>query len=127
MEQHTIRRRIYICIPVFAFTLALLWFNIADENGFNIIWNYFGWANQTLAAFTLWTVTVYLVRKRKFYWITLLPAMFMTAVCTAFLLISDNSFGFPTIVGYVSAVIVFILSGILFAAWIRNKNLRIKS
>ena len=127
MEQHTIRRRIYICIPVFAFTLALLWFNIADENGFNIIWNYFGWANQTLAAFTLWTVTVYLVRKRKFYWITLLPAMFMTAVCTAFLLISDNSFGLPTIVGYVSAVIVFILSGILFAAWIRNKNLRIKS
>ena len=117
MEQHTIRRRIYICIPVFAFTLALLWFNIADENGFNIIWNYFGWANQTLAAFTLWTVTVYLVRKRKFYWITLLPAMFMTAVCTAFLLISDNSFGFPTIVGYASAVIVFILSGVLFAVW----------
>ena len=117
MEQHTIRRRIYICIPVFAFTLGLLWFNIADENGFNIIWNYFGWANQTLAAFTLWTVTVYLVRKRKFYWITLLPAMFMTAVCTAFLLISDNSFGFPTIVGYVSAVIVFVLSGVLFAVW----------
>ena len=117
MEQHTIRRRIYICIPVFAFTLALLWFNIADENGFNIIWNYFGWANQTLAAFTLWTVTVYLVRKRKFYWITLLPAMFMTAVCTAFLLISDNSFGLPTIVGYASAVIVFVLSGVLFAVW----------
>ena len=117
MEQHTIRRRIYICIPVFAFTLALLWFNIADENGFNIIWNYFGWANQTLAAFTLWTVTVYLVRKRKFYWITLLPAMFMTAVCTAFLLISDNSFGLPTTVGYVSAVIIFILSGVLFAVW----------
>ena len=120
MEQHTIRRRIYICIPVFAFTLALLWFNIADENGFNIIWNYFGWANQTLAAFTLWTVTVYLVRKRKFYWITLLPAMFMTAVCTAFLLISDNSFGLPTIVGYASAVIVFVLSGVLFAVW-KNK------
>ena len=121
MEQHSIRRRIYICIPVFAFTLGLLWFNIADENGFNIIWNYFGWANQTLAAFTLWTVTVYLVRKRKFYWITLLPAMFMTAVCTAFLLTSDNSFGLPTIVGYVSAVIVFILSGILFAVW-KNKK-----
>ena len=121
MEQHSIRRRVYICIPVFAVTLGLLWFNIADENGFNVIWNYFGWANQTLAVFTLWAITVYLVRKHKFYWITLLPAMFMTAVCTAFLLTSDNAFGLPSCIGYAAAVAVFILSGILFAIW-RNKT-----
>ena len=117
LEQHSIRRRIYICIPVFAVTLGLLWFNIADENGFNIIWNYFGWANQTLAVFTLWAVTVYLVRKRKFYWITLLPAIFMTAVCTAFLLTSDNAFGLPVVVGNVAAIVVVVLSAVLFAVW----------
>lgn len=117
LEQHSIRRRMYICIPVFAATLGLLWFNIADENGFNVIWNYFGWANQTLAVFTLWAITVYLVRKRKFYWITLLPAMFMTAVCTAFLLTSNNAFGLPAIVGNVAAVAVVVLSAVLFAVW----------
>lgn len=117
LEQHTIRKRIYICIPVFGVTLALLWYNIADEDGFNVIWNYFGWANQTLAVFTLWTLTVYLVRKKKNYWITLLPAMFMTAVCISFLLISDNSFGLPPVVGYVSAAVAFVLSGLLFAVW----------
>ena len=37
---------------------ALLWFNIANEDGFNVIWSYFGWANQTLAVFTLWALTV---------------------------------------------------------------------
>ena len=117
LEQHSIRKRIYICIPVFAVTLGLLWYNIADENGFNIIWNYFGWANQTLAVFTLWAITVYLARKNKFYWITLFPAMFMTAVCTAFLLISDNAFGLPTMVGNIAAIIIFITSGLLFAIW----------
>ena len=117
LEQHSIRKRIYICIPVFAVTLGLLWYNIADENGFNIIWNYFGWANQTLAVFTLWTVTVYLVRKNRNYWITLLPALFMTAVCTAFLLTSDNSFGLPAIVGNIAAIVVFVISGLLFAMW----------
>ena len=117
VEQHSVRKRIYICIPVFAVTLGLLWFNIADENGFNVIWNYFGWANQTLAVFTLWAVTVYLVRKRKFYWITLLPAMFMTAVCTAFLLTSDTAFGLPVVVGNVAAIIVILLSAVLFAVW----------
>ncbi len=117
LEQHSIRKRIYICIPVFAVTLGLLWYNIADENGFNIIWNYFGWANQTLAVFTLWAITVYLARKNKFYWITLFPAMFMTAVCTAFLLISDNAFGLPAMVGSIAAIIIFITSGLLFAIW----------
>lgn len=117
LEQHSIRKRIYICIPIFGVTLALLWYNIADEDGFNVIWNYFGWANQTLAVFTLWTLTVYLVRKKKNYWITLLPAMFMTAVCLSFLLISENSFGLSTTIGYISAITAFIVSGLLFALW----------
>ena len=120
MEQHSIRRRIYICVPVFAVTLAMLWYNIADEDGFNVVWGYFGWANQTLAVFTLWTVTVYLVRHGKPFVITLLPAMFMTAVCTAFLLISGNAFGLPTVVGYVAAVLAFIISGLLFCLWYRG-------
>lgn len=120
VEQHSIRKRIYICIPIFAATLALLWYNISDEDGFNTIWNYFGWANQTLAVFTLWTLSVYLARKHKFYWIALLPAMFMTSVSVSFILVSANAFGLSEVVGYVVAVIVFILSGLLFAAWKRK-------
>lgn len=120
VEQHSVRKRIFICIPVFAVTLALLWFNIANEDGFNVIWSYFGWANQTLAVFTLWALTVYLARRRKCYVVTLVPAMFMTAVCTSFLLVSGNAFGFSPIVGYVVAAAVFILSGVLFALWHRH-------
>ena len=122
LEQHSIRRRIYICIPVFAFTLGLLWFNIADENGFNVIWNYFGWANQTLAVFTLWAATVYLVRRGKLYWITFVPAVFMTAVCTAFLLTSDTAVGLPVTVGNVAAAITVVLSVSLFFAWKSKRN-----
>lgn len=122
LEQHSIRRRIYICIPVFAFTLGLLWFNIADENGFNVIWNYFGWANQTLAVFTLWAATVYLVRRGKLYWITFVPAVFMTAVCTAFLLTSDTAIRLPVTVGNVAAAITVVLSVSLFFAWKSKRN-----
>ena len=116
-EQHTIRHRIYICIPLFLVTLGFLWFNIADEDGFNVIWGWFGWANQTLAVFTLWALTVYLARKSKPYIITLIPAMFMTAVCVAFLLVSKNSFALSNVAGYIAAVIVLLLSGVLFAFW----------
>ena len=53
---------------------------------FNILWRYFAWSNQTLAAFTLWAVAVYLIKSRSIYWVALLPTMFMTAVCVTYLL-----------------------------------------
>lgn len=117
IEQHSIRRRIYICLPLFLVTFGFLWFNIADADGFNIIWGWFGWANQTLAVFTLWALTVYLARKSKPYIITLVPAMFMTAVCSSFILVYKNSFALGDVAGYITAVIVFVLSGLMFAVW----------
>lgn len=117
IEQHSIRRRIYICLPLFLVTFGFLWFNIADADGFNIIWGWFGWANQTLAVFTLWALTVYLARKSKPYIITLVPAMFMTAVCSSFILVYKNSFALGDVAGYITAVIVFVLSGLLFTVW----------
>lgn len=117
IEQRTKLKRICICVPIFAATFALLAYNIADSDGFNVIWSYFGWANQTLAVFTLWVCTVYLARKRKPYIITLLPAAFMTAVSVSFLLVSDNAFALPSVVGYSAAAAVFIVSAVLFFVW----------
>lgn len=126
LEQHSIRRRIYICIPVFAVTLAMLWFNIADADGFNVVWSYFGWANQTLAVFTLWAITVFLVRSGKPYVVTLIPAIFMTSVCISFLLISSNAFGLPVMVGYVVAVVAAVVSALLFCLWMRSRKACVK-
>lgn len=117
IEQHSIRNRLYICVPLFASAILLLWWQVKNPNGFNIIWQYFGWANQTLSVFTLWTLTVYLARQKKPYIITLVPAMFMSAVCTSFLLVYDNAFNLPPMVGYVTAVFVFVVSGALFFLW----------
>lgn len=86
LTQKPIRNRLMISIPLFIIAGFLLWYNIADEDGFNVIWRYFGWANQTLAVFMLWTATAYLVKNKKglAYMITMLPAAFMTSVCTTY-------------------------------------------
>ena len=85
LEQKQVRNRLLICIPMFSATVALLAWQMSDAKGFDTIWGWFGWSNQTLSVFTLWAVTVYLVRQKKPYVITLIPALFMTAVCTSFL------------------------------------------
>lgn len=120
LEQKTIIKRIWICIPLFGVTMFMLFYNISNPDGFNVIWSYFGWANQTLAVFTLWAITVYLVREHKPYWFTLLPAMFMTVVCSSFLMISKNAFGFDMIVGYTVGAVSLIVSCIWFTLWYRK-------
>ncbi len=120
LEQRTIMKRIWICIPLFAATLALLFFNISNPDGFNVIWSYFGWANQTLAVFTLWAITVYLVRNNKPYWITLLPALFMTVVCSSFIMVSKNAFAFDITIGYIVGAIALAVAVIWFIVWKRK-------
>ncbi|MDR2868154.1 MAG: carbon starvation protein A [Bacteroidales bacterium] len=85
LDQKPISKRLLIAIPLFVAAFFILLFSIYNKNGFAIIWYYFAWANQTLAVFTLWAITVYLSREAKNYWVTLVPALFMTMVCTTFI------------------------------------------
>ncbi|MCR4765636.1 MAG: carbon starvation protein A [Bacteroidaceae bacterium] len=120
LEQKTIRSRLLICVPLFVVTMMVLWFNIADTDGFNIIWNYFGWANQALSIFTLWAITVYLVQQRKPFIITLIPALFMTFVCTTFLLISPIAFGLSNWIAYGIGGCVLLVALAWFARWYKT-------
>lgn len=49
LEQRSMRKRLYICVPLFALTVGILVWQMENPDGFNIIWQYFGWANQTLS------------------------------------------------------------------------------
>lgn len=120
LEQKNIWKRLWIGIPMFGASALLLWYNIADANGFNVIWRYFGWSNQTLAAFMLWTATVYLATRKKGsldYLITLLPSMFMTAVCVTFILVDKIGFRLPSGFAPWIGIGTFVISGVLFWLW----------
>ncbi len=121
-DQKPIRNRLLIAVPLFIAASALLWFNVANANGFNIIWRYFGWANQTLAVFSLWTATVYLVKAKKGAWylISLLPAAFMTSVCFTFICVDKTGFGLnPALIPWLG-VGTSVVSLVLFFIWHRK-------
>ncbi|MDE5912363.1 MAG: carbon starvation protein A [Muribaculaceae bacterium] len=91
-DQKPIFKRLLICIPLFAVTMAVT-VQAMNPKQFEVVWRYFAWSNQTLAVFTLWAMTVYLARHSRFYGITLVPAMFMTVVSVTFLLVAPKSQG----------------------------------
>lgn len=63
---------------------------------YDALWRYFAWCNQVLAVFTLWTLSVWLARNRKSYFITLIPAMFMTAVTVTYIIFAPEGLGAVT-------------------------------
>ena len=110
IEQRTVKRRLLISVPLFLCCIALLLWQVENPDGFNVIWQYFGWSNQTLSVFTLWAITVYLLKNGKPYYFTLIPALFMTTVCATFLFVSKQAFGMPERVGYLLGAVVLIVA-----------------
>ena len=118
-DQKPVGKRLAISLPMFGIAALLLWFNIANEDGFNVIWRYFGWANQTLAVFTLWAITVYLARERKGEWylMTLLPACLMTAVSVTYICVAQIGLHLPIGWNRWIGAGVIVLSAVLFYRW----------
>lgn len=120
LSQKGVQKRLLVAIPMFAAAIALLVWQMENPDGFNTIWQWFGWSNQTLAVFTLWTITVYLVQQKKPFIITLVPALFMTVVCATFLLVSPMALGLDTTVSYGGSVVSLIIACIWFLWWYRK-------
>jgi carbon starvation protein CstA len=89
-------KRLIIAVPLF---LAGYIISLSD---FGLIWRYFGWANQALAVFVLWTAAIYLAENRKFHWIASVPAVFMTVVATTF--IANSTIGFNLSIPLATAI-----------------------
>lgn len=117
LGQKKVASRLAVALPLFALVALIIWFNLADKSGFEVIWGYFAWANQTLAVFTLWAITVYLTRKGKPYVITLIPALFMTAVSLSYLCVAPQCMGLPAAVGYCVGAVAVAVGLVWFFVW----------
>ena len=120
MEQKSMRHRLMICLPLFIVTAATLVYSLADADGFKIIWRYFAWCNQTLSVFTLWAITVYLVRKKKPLIITLIPALFMTCVSVTYICIAPEGFSLPHPMSYAIGAVAVVVAFVWFLGWKRK-------
>ena len=113
-DQKSIKNRLILTAPLFAIGFLL------TQVDFSIIWRYMAWSNQTLATIVLWAITIYLTTERKLFWITLIPAVFMSAVVTAYILVAPEGFAINTFYGQIAGVFVAVLLMIWFLAWKRN-------
>lgn len=120
IDQSPVRKRLMIGIPIFLITMAVLIYSLRDAEGFKIIWRYFAWCNQTLSVFTLWAITVYLVRRRKNFYIALLPALLMTLVCSTYICIAPEGLSLPAYISYAVGGVSVLIALVWFITWYRK-------
>jgi len=106
-SQVSIKNRLILAIPLFVIAFIL------TQVRFDVIWRYFAWINQSLSVITLWAITVYLLREQKNYWISLIPALFMSAVCLSYILVAPEGFALNYMVAIIITILVLFL-GILY-------------
>ncbi|MDE6022763.1 MAG: carbon starvation protein A [Muribaculaceae bacterium] len=119
LEQKTFVKRLLVTLPIVAISYLLININ------FDVLWRYFAWCNQTLSIFTLWACSVYLARYRKAYAITMIPAMFMTALCVTFICYAPlgayvEGVGLPITLSEIIGLAAMLICTFFFFKWQHN-------
>ncbi|MDR3118789.1 MAG: carbon starvation protein A [Mediterranea sp.] len=123
IEQRSMSKRLLVSVPLFLATMGILLFSLSDKEGFNIIWRYFAWSNQTLSVFTLWALTVYLTRAKKPFWVAFIPALFMTAVCVSYICMAPEGLGLSEPYAYGIGGACVAASAVWYMAWRKRSGM----
>lgn len=128
VEQKSIAKRLAVSVPIFVLCFIIMMLP------YEVLWRYFAWCNQELSVFTLWTLTVYLAARKKNYLITLVPALFMTAVTTTYIFFAPEGFSAVTLSLFDAPISYELAIGIgvgvsalllaIFVVWLRGAEVR---
>jgi len=111
VDQNKMQKRLMLCVPLLAVGAFV------GHLDYAIVWRYFSWTNQTLAMIVLWTASMYLYKAKKNYWLTAVPATFMSAVSMTYFFCAKECLNLGTAIAYpVGIVLAVVFLGIFIRA-----------
>lgn len=114
IKQDKIVKRLLLCVPLFSISIILMFVD------FQILWRYFAWVNQSLSVFTFWAITVWLAKNNKCFYVSLLPGLWMTMVCTTYILVAPEGLRLPEMWGNIIGGGLTLATLVLFVVWHRR-------
>lgn len=109
IDQTKKKNRFTLSACIFVPVALILVFAKMNAEGFNILWRYFAWANQTIACFAFAMITIYLLINKKNYIMSLIPGMFYVFIISSYILNAEIGFRLPMNVAYILGVILAIV------------------
>ncbi|SFB21532.1 Carbon starvation protein CstA [Acetitomaculum ruminis DSM 5522] len=112
LDQADWKKRLFVTLPLLGAGALIC------QLDYSAVWRYFSWSNQTLAMIALWAISVYLYKSDKKWIISVVPAVFMSAVTTTYFFASDECMGYLWRALNINSDIYYpiaIAAGIIFA------------
>ena len=103
LDQRKYTKRLMLCVPLLGAGAVI------GHLDYTVVWRYFSWTNQTLAMIVLWTASMFLYKEKKNYWLTAVPAVFMSAVSMTYFFCAPEclgKLGLTTTVAYPVGIIL---------------------
>ena len=109
LEQKSIKNRLLIIVPIVLFLSSILFFAKTNSGSFSLIWRYFTFFNQLIAIPLLCCATIFLIKAKKNYFITLLPALFYVFITMTFIFNQKIGFNLPLKISYVIGTVLTLI------------------
>ena len=112
IDQGNWKKRLGLTLPLLTVGVMIC------QIDYSIVWRYFSWSNQTLAMIALWATSVYLAQQKKNYWLTVIPATFMSAVSATYFMAAGECMGLlwkPMGLAMSTYYPIAVVTGIVFA------------
>jgi len=111
IKQDTNGKRLALSAVIFAVVAAILVFAKMNTEGFNILWRYFAWANQTLALFAFLAIAIWMYEngKEKYVWVPLIPGGFYAFVTITYIMNAQIGFNLSWTISYIIGGIAALL------------------
>ena len=107
IDQSSKSKRLGLSAVIFALVAVILVFAKMNSNGFNILWRYFAWSNQTLSLFAFLAISIWMFEngKGKFVWVPMIPGAWYTFITITYIMNAKIGFNIPWTYAYVIGVV----------------------
>ena len=119
IDQSTNSKRLTLSAIIFALVAVILVFAKINAEGFNILWRYFAWSNQTLSLFAFLAISIWMFEngKGKFVWVPLIPGAFYAFITVTYIANAKIGFNIPWTYAYIIGVVAAVAYVVAICAY----------
>ena len=123
IDQKSVGKRLGLAAVIFALVAVILVFAKSNADGFNILWRYFAWSNQTLSLFAFLAISIWMFEngKSKFVWVPMIPGAWYTFITVTYIANAKIGFNIPWNIAYVIGVVAAVAYVIVICVYGKNR------
>ena len=128
MDATNKAKRLGLSTILFVVVAAILVFAKSSPTGFNTLWRYFAWSNQTLSLFAFLAITIWMFEtgRGKFAWIPLIPGCWYTFITVTYIVNAKIGFNVPWTAAYIVGAVAAV-AYVVILLWYGKKRSEMKA